>query len=99
MGTPRIERRCRRSAREAGRQVVPPGALILLRQQSGFRLVLRIGVLQQEHLGRVLARATMRRCMVAIKFGIAVGLGLASASESVTAANGRSRELRGETWS
>jgi hypothetical protein len=45
--------------------------LVLLRQESGILAVLRIGALQQGHLGRVLARAAMRRRrMVAIEFGM-----------------------------
>src|ERR1700758_5372925 len=59
-----------------------------------------MGALQQGHLGRVLARATMRpRRMVAIEFGMCRSGRIGGAPGSVTVGNGRSREWRGETWS
>src|ERR1700758_1405467 len=59
-----------------------------------------MSVLQQGHLGRVLASATMSRLRtVVIELGMCRSGRIGGASGSVTIGNGRSREWRGETWS
>ncbi len=70
--------------------------LVLLRQESEIVGLLRIGALQQGHLGRVLARPTMiRRRMVAIELGTCRSGRIGGASGSVTLGKARSREERG----
>ena len=54
-------------------------ALVVLRQESGILAILRMGALQQGHLGRVLARATMRRLrIVLIELGMCRSVGSAA---------------------
>ena len=60
---------------------------------------MRMGVLQQGHLGRVLARATIRRLRtVMIELGMCRSGRIGGASGSITLGNGKSRELCGKTW-
>src|ERR1700747_25638 len=57
-----------------------------------------MGALQQGHLGRVLARATIRRLRtVMIELGMCRSGRIGGASGSRTLGNDRSRQLRGET--
>jgi hypothetical protein len=58
---------------------------------------LRIGALQQGHLGRLLASATMSRLRtVAIELGMCRSGRIGGASGSATLGNGRQGERRGE---
>jgi hypothetical protein len=82
--------------RWVGLGVVADNLLVLVRQKSGILATCRIDVWQQGHLGRLLARTTIRRRRkVAIEFGMCRSGRIGGASGSATLGNGRSREPRG----